>query len=124
MYPTFTKQETFDIVAKHLLAQNKKSITGVMCQYRGPNGLKCAAGALIPDEDYTAAMDNYSLFNTVRVTGNGISSLRTNFNLQNWFGHDLDLITRLQSVHDNAEVGEWENELRDTARIFGLTVNF
>ena len=49
-----TLQEVFDIVSKHLLKQNERSgFSDDSCSYRGPNGLKCAAGILIPDEEYT-----------------------------------------------------------------------
>jgi hypothetical protein len=52
-----TLQETFDKVCVHLLTQLQKSVfldsNGSMaCAYRGPNGLKCAVGCLIPDELY------------------------------------------------------------------------
>lgn len=50
------RQEAFDIAAKHLLAQGKKSRMkddDYLCAYRGSDGLKCAIGALIPDDQYT-----------------------------------------------------------------------
>ena len=51
-----TSQEVFDVVAKHLLTQNAKSMDDPwdeMCAYRGENGRRCAVGALIPDDLYS-----------------------------------------------------------------------
>jgi len=55
-----TKQETFDKVAVHLIKQGKQSVSGYSggCAYRGDNGLRCAVGALIPDDLYDDEMDN------------------------------------------------------------------
>lgn len=66
------RQEAFDIAAKHLLAQGKKSYVkddngfgtadGIpSCAYRGEDGLKCAIGALIPDDQYSYKMENMSV---------------------------------------------------------------
>jgi hypothetical protein len=53
-----TRQELFDKVAAALIAQGKPSLDpGGMCQYRGLEGLACAAGHLIPDEEYQPAME-------------------------------------------------------------------
>ena len=44
-----TRQAAFNKVARHLLRQNAKSTNkDGECLYRGPNGLRCAVGALIP----------------------------------------------------------------------------
>jgi hypothetical protein len=51
-----TLQEVFNIVSTHLLTQIKRSksceIGKSGCAYRGKGGLKCAAGVLIPDDQY------------------------------------------------------------------------
>lgn len=47
-----SKQEIFDRTAAHLLAQGEPASISGDCMYRTPNGLKCAVGALIPDEVY------------------------------------------------------------------------
>ena len=46
-----TLQEVFNIVATHLMRQNCKSKDGNSCRYRH-DGLLCAAGALIPADQY------------------------------------------------------------------------
>ena len=52
-----SRQEMFDKVCQHLRTQKKRSFKSDFnessqgtCVYRGPNGTKCAVGALIPDE--------------------------------------------------------------------------
>lgn len=48
-----TKQEILDKVAAHFAIQRRPAITVFgHCVYRGPDGLKCAIGALIPDDLY------------------------------------------------------------------------
>ena len=57
------RQSLFDYVARHLLRQNAQSLVifgdrnDNSCVYRGPNGLKCAAGCLIEDRLYTADLE-------------------------------------------------------------------
>lgn len=53
-----TLQEIYSTVRQHLLTQNARSAKNGNCLYRGPNGTKCAAGALIPDEIYTPSIEN------------------------------------------------------------------
>lgn len=47
-------QEIFDKVATHLFTQGTRCYDedALACAYFGPNGMKCAVGALIPDADY------------------------------------------------------------------------
>ena len=55
-----TEQQIFDQVATHLLTQKKQSatVTGG-CKYRH-NGLMCAAGCLIADDEYRESLENSS----------------------------------------------------------------
>lgn len=61
---TWTKNEVFSIVVRHLLQQKKRAMIyrdgtddPVMCAYRGRGGLKCAVGILIPDEEYNPIIE-------------------------------------------------------------------
>lgn len=99
-----TKQETFDTVVAHLRSQGAKSASedGRSCLYRGPNGLKCAVGALISDDDYSADMESWpanwsNVADVIRDT------------------HDIGLCCDLQTVHDDIAVSEWESALRECA---------
>ncbi len=56
-----TKQEVFDVVAAHLLKQNRKATAGngsSRCLFKTPDGLKCAVGCLIKDENYTIQLED------------------------------------------------------------------
>lgn len=48
-----------DKVEQHLIQQKARSVDvdNSVCMYRGPNGLMCAAGCLIPDELYTHTLE-------------------------------------------------------------------
>lgn len=60
-------QEIYNTVRDHLLKQNKKSLGNYIvglddnvsngCVYRSYDGLKCAAGCLIPDSKYKRSME-------------------------------------------------------------------
>jgi hypothetical protein len=54
----YTEQQIFDYVVDKLFTQNRASINeDDHCQYRGENGIKCAAGHLIADEDYDRSFE-------------------------------------------------------------------
>ena len=103
-----TNQEVFDKVATHLLTQNRKSIneeeTGNACKYRGPNGLKCAAGILIPDDIYNSSMENVIIGAVLRKTPK-LAPLMPFTNLLN----------NLQEIHEWEEVQNWKTELQKLA---------
>lgn len=105
-----THQETFDTVAVHLLTQNKQSLdpkTGT-CLYRGPNGLKCAVGALIPDDKYHRSLEGHSA-----GAGKVAEILES-------LGHSTRLCDRLQGVHDGWTPYHWPLMLREIAKDLGL----
>jgi hypothetical protein len=55
-----TRQEVFDTVAVALLKQGKPSMTlSGTCLYRAADGSKCAAGHLIPDNEYNDTMERH-----------------------------------------------------------------
>lgn len=95
-----TNQQIFDAVVEHAAKQYKKAVystpTGDKCRYR-VDGNKCFVGALIDDEDYTEAMENY------RVQHEVFDNLRTPE--QQW------LLGDLQRSHDDYEPYEWVGRL-------------
>jgi hypothetical protein len=107
-----TAQEVFDIVAVHMLRQNKRSICRINrksyigCAYRGDNGLKCAAGCLIPDEIYNHHFE----------------SIPWRLLVDNHdFPHNhARLITKLQYIHDHYDPKNWRNQLLDVAFCYSL----
>lgn len=101
-----TRQETFDTVARHLLTQGRRAtVVGrdgkPECVYRSPDGLKCAAGCLIPDYKYTHDMEGN------KVTHSLVAAAIPE--------HDEDLVCDLQDVHDWWDVVSWPRALASVA---------
>lgn len=65
-----------------------------MCMYRGANGCVCFAGALMKDEFYTDQLEGRMVTDPVvqRALENSLENELTDV--------DLDLLERLQKVHD------------------------
>jgi hypothetical protein len=109
-----TKQEIFDKVATHLLAQGKPSFTRFGgCQYRGPNGAKCAAGVLIPDDLYDPGYE-----------GDAADHLPAR--VMEVFGEHRDFVLTLQIAHDTAAgssvwLSAWKGRMREIAKEFDLS---
>lgn len=111
-----TKQETFDTVVAHLRKQGTRSLNhndeemnGVVgCAYRGLEGRMCAAGCLIPDLWYAPIMEG-------KRCGHGLvgQAMRV-------LGHDIQLVSRLQSIHDTKPVSTWEQAFATTADLNGI----
>ena len=90
--------ETFLKVKTHLLTQNKKSHdVGEGCVYRNSEGLKCAVGCLIPDEDYAANMEF-----------KGVDNLQHRGLLK---GMDTYMLRELQLIHDLNPPSMWKEKL-------------
>ncbi len=116
----YTNQTAFNKVYNHLLTQNKKSVCTIPdsfnpghfvtgCAYRTPDGLKCAVGCLISDELYIPEFENKCV---------GVLPLKD-------LGLDevsLDLLEKLQSIHDDMPAKRWRETLRRTAERFELSV--
>lgn len=111
-----TRQEIFDIVAKHLLQQNERAMIDGICVYRTTSGLKCAIGALIPDNVYSVDMEENILgallmkFPDILRQCNIIDTQDMRMFLQ-----------KLQSIHDDIPPREWADELDLFAHIFNLS---
>jgi len=101
-------QTVFNKVARHLLTQKKRCANSENCLYRSKNGLKCAAGCLIPDEQYDTIKDK-----------EGKSWRRLVF-LKLVSSSHSDLISSLQKIHDVAEPSDWKCLLYKTAIEFRL----
>lgn len=118
-------QEAFDIVKRHLLTQKKISVNheGV-CQYRGPDGLKCAIGALIPDEIYNPTMENHTIKELLSRAWRN-KHLDSSRALLEVLGKvDENLLKVLQFHHDIAPLHEavqyWMVQLKEVARVYNL----
>ena len=109
-------QDVFNHIVNHLLVQKEKSVnSGGDCMYRGLNGLKCAAGCIIADDEYGPEMEYKTWYNLMDegtfYIGNDEFVLTTEHS---------DLIHDLQTVHDRHEPDEWEELLRSVGNSHGL----
>lgn len=111
--PQATAQEVFDQVTQHLLRQGKAAIsaTGACCYRTEREGvvLKCAAGCLIADDEYSRKFENDIWPHLVEL------SLVPN--------HHAELIRSLQEVHDGCPVKKWPTYLKQVAVDYGLQYN-
>jgi hypothetical protein len=93
------QQEIFDKVATHLITQGVQATYTFKnvpsCAYRGDNGTMCAAGCLIPDEEYIPEFED-TPWEVIRYKIPSLASLTDK---------DHELITALQYVHD--WTGNW-----------------
>lgn len=114
-------QDVFDEVALHLLRQGQKSASEGICYYRGPDGLKCAAGFLIPDELYHESFEGNNWSSLARSSAAMLEDLEQKawHSLQKYlFDEGLNsqgmvaLIAAMQSIHDGGYPLEWPERLR------------
>lgn len=103
-----TSQEVFDRVVAHFAQQKRAAMNDLgSCKYRF-NGLKCAAGALIPDDKYAPVLEGHDFCQIIDPFWDSWSScmidplFTCNPNL-------IDLITALQMAHDQSRA--WNSEL-------------
>lgn len=98
-----TLQTIFNIVAIHLMTQMacSRDKNNAVCYYRGEGGLKCAAGALIKDEEYTEDLEQNSwdtLVHCEKAPREHSSHIR-----------------RLQIIHDMHDPSDWKRLLKEFA---------
>jgi len=102
------EQMIFDKVCAHLAQQKKRSIFGSQCAYRGENGMKCAVGALLPDDMCREEMEGTGAVLLCRQIG--------------WLIPYAGLLDELQDVHDFA--GHCiKAQLKDLAYSYRLNPN-
>lgn len=115
-------QEIFDTVVNHLRTQNTRAVTMIdgeeQCQYRAVDEAgcvtKCAAGCLIPDEDYTTEFEGKSVCQGTTV---GEYFLRKYDNLR-----AIHLLRDLQRIHDDKQYFAMkEASFQNIAQDYGLT---
>ncbi len=105
-----TNQEVFDTVVNHLRQQGQQCVSDddeIGCAYRGPNGMKCAVGALIPDELYDEAFEGKNVYQD--EIGLVLRDL----------GIERGLAAELQNIHDRDQ-SRWEERWEALADERGL----
>lgn len=126
---SMTDQQIFEFVSTHLFTQGRPARTGTtsiyegQCRYRlDDDNLKCAVGALIPDELYSEHLEGKNFKTVLDYTSHAIPKLFTLL-------HSREVLLRdLQILHDT-NCNWWSpDNLRDALRIVGrnhdLSVDF
>ncbi len=112
------KQEIFTQVKKHLLKQNKQSLTSQSetgkCLYYGKEGMKCAIGALLPKWIYSKDMENKGA--NALITSNPEVGLLLGVEENT----DIFFLDQLQEVHDAHLPKFWSEELKAFAEHWNL----
>lgn len=106
-----TPQQVFDQVAAHLLKQARQSCNEKdVCMYRNADGLKCAAGCLISDEEHNEDFEGRRWRRVVELFGVPAAH--------------YCLIESLQDIHDCFTASLWKGLLKKLATERNLTWNF
>lgn len=93
------KQELFSKSVIGVYAQGKPSRDPVTldCQYRGPDGLKCAVGHVMPDEVYNLRLEGHTVMNPAVVGAMGLEMSEDK--------DTLFMLLELQRLHDCQTMG-------------------
>lgn len=107
-------QEIFDKVVAHLRQQNTvcRAPDG-MCLYRNDQGLSCAVGCLISDEEYSLSMEENTVVQMLHSEHCPIS-------LRDRLASYIPLLTQLQKIHDNDLPSKWEESFQYLASRYNL----
>jgi hypothetical protein len=106
---TSDPQVVFDTVCEHALRQNKRCVDDSGCCLYRHRGMKCFAGALIPNDRYHIGMENKSWES---LAERGIVSYV-----------NITLIKKLQSIHDAEQPEKWVESLRELGKKFELNLD-
>ena len=105
-----TDQEAFETMVRHLRKQGRTSVNARgACAYRGPKGLRCAVGCLIPDDQYKRSFEG----ETAECIAKKVPALS-----------DIEpgILSEMQSIHDDCDVSQWEEGFKGVARYCKLTL--
>jgi hypothetical protein len=95
-------EAVFTYVANFLLNQKERCVAGDLCSYRSKDRTNaCAAGCLIPDDEYNENMETGSIYSS---------------GVQSYFedkGYSLKLLNCLQLVHDSQFMGNRLERLQE-----------
>ena len=107
-----SNQDIFDQCINHLRQQGEPAMTDEAsrtCQYRY-NGLKCAIGCFIANDEYNPAMEGCTW-----------SILHIKYIKTDMPSYRHTLLRNLQNIHDTYYTNEWEYQWIQLAKKFKLT---
>jgi len=105
MSKLMTEQEAFDISLGGIRKQGRRSVDDAgMCQYRGKDGLKCAMGQFISDEDYKPDFEHKDASTLIDyLSGDNVPSIER-------VRHLHVFLDRMQGAHDYALGTAWADQ--------------
>lgn len=95
----------------------KDSDAGKSCQYLASNGTKCAVGCLLTKREYKPLMEGNSVFVLLNEASSAYAP-----ELAAKIGDNLQLVSAMQTIHDNQPVKTWEQHFANVAQEHHLTV--
>lgn len=110
------KQELFNQSVLGVYSQGKPSRDPVTldCQYRGPDGLKCAVGHILPDEAYNSRLEGNTVWNDTVIGALGLKMSEDK--------DTLFMLQELQRLHDcqtlvgdepsEAEISQYQDDFK------------
>lgn len=125
MKPYRNYQQLFDESAQHLINQNSTAILKNGGAAYRQNGKSCPIGHLIADKDYTTAMEsvpvryvNKQNQDIPHYMSTGVKALKKaleNANVNTDDPKTIELLSKLQNVHDAFGTWEWVERLTSIA---------
>lgn len=104
-----TKRQTFNKIKKHLLEQGEPAVTeSGHYLYHSKDGLKCAVGCLISEDDYERSFERFKEEHLIDHVGAKKLEKILNVKLTS---ETTDMLNDLQSVHDNVQPKNWKRSL-------------
>ena len=111
-------QALYEKGALHLLKQGKRSVVAGHCRYRqdatASCPLRCAIGAVIPDDKYDPKMETMGSVHGLLRRGDPM--------VFEFLRPHLELTSDLQDVHDDHPPSEWAGILLDLGYAYDLDV--
>lgn len=122
-----TRQQIFNKVANHLLAQGRQSRgIGDLCAYLGEDGRKCAVGCLIHKKHYNPMFERAYAASISKSSSTKARALKRALKKSNVnpIGGTLDLLIALQEMHDQSPASCWRTALVAMAEEFKLSTRW
>ncbi len=113
-------QTAFNLMVRHLRQQGEKAVNeSGRCMYRGPRGLKCAVGALIPEALYAKRFEKKRIGSLLDPLDKTVYSEALAHHFR---GVDPKLLMHMQAIHDIHLPAQWEDRFKQIANNYGLVL--
>lgn len=115
-------QDVFNQAARHLLTQKEKATIynqdlGIeACQYKNPEGLRCAFGCFVSDDEYTNLYEGNAAYFVIEDFENSNPEIPKTGELVK------DFCNALQDIHDSYAAYEWHDKLTELADEYSLVM--